>query len=166
LENVIRWIGDYYAQGNLGLAGPRSTTHEEVAYLLGNPFEHVAVPRRRASYAATVVLDLAAILETKDVFELAVNDFLAVHAMPTVVEVSDTCNQYVSNGEDIRCEPNMQYTETWVPVEEWKVAPHHKRGPAAYYLQRIGRPWDHLAVSAVLRDRHFLSTCRTLIKGY
>ena len=98
-----------------------------------------------------------------EVFELAVNDFLAVKAMPTVVEVGDTPGQYVLNAEDIRSEPNMQYCETWAPVDEWKLAPHHKRGPLAYYLQRIGRPWDHLAVSAVLRDRHFLPTCRAFL---
>jgi len=165
LKNVIRWIGDHCAQDNLGLAGPRSTPDDEVAYLLGSTFKNTTVPRRRASYTATVVLDLAAILEMKEVFELGVNDFLAVHAMPPVMEVADTPGQYVLNAEDIRSEPNMQYCEAWAPVDKWKVAPHHRRGPLAYYLQRIGRTWDHLAVSAVLRDRHFLPTCRTLLKS-
>jgi hypothetical protein len=163
LENVIRWIGNHYEGDNLGLAGPHSAPAEEISYFIGSPFEHVNLPPRRSSYVATVVLDLAAILKMNEVFELAVNDFLAVKAMPTVVEVGDTPGQYVLNAEDIRSEPNMQYCETWAPVDEWKLAPHHKRGPLAYYLQRIGRPWDHLAVSAVLRDRHFLPTCRAFL---
>src|SRR5260221_1050004 len=163
LENVIRWIGNHYDRDNLGLAGPRSTPAEEISYFLGSSFEHIDLPRRNGSYLAAVVLDLAAMLLMKDVFELAVNDFLAVHAMPTVVEVGDTGGQYVLTAEDIRSEPNMLYCETWTPVDEWKVAPHHKRGPQVYYLQRIGRPWDHLAVSAVLRDRHFLPTCRGML---
>lgn len=99
----------------------------------------------------------------KEVYEVAINDFLAVHAMPSVVEVGDTPSQYFLDGEDVRSEPNMPYSETWVPVDGWKLAPHHNRGPLAYYLQRIGRAWDHLAVSAVLRDRHFLPTCRTIL---
>lgn len=163
LENVIRWICDHYDSDNFGLAGPFSTPEEEIAYLLGSPFEHIELQPRSASYAATVILDLAAMLEMKELFELAINDFLAVHATLPVVEVSDTPGQYVLSAEDIRYEPNMQYPTTWKPVEGWKVAPHHKRGPAAYYLARIGRLWDHLAVVAVLRDRHFLQTCRILL---
>ena len=99
----------------------------------------------------------------KELFELATNDFLAVQAVLPVVEVGDTSSQYSFSGEDIRYEPNMRYSETWTPIDGWKVAPHHKRAPAAYYLERIGRPWDHLAVSAVPRDRHFLPTCRTVL---
>src|SRR5580704_13872571 len=34
-----------------------------------------------------------------------------------------------------------------------------------YYLQRIGRWWDMLAVSSVLRDRHFLETCQHFLHG-
>lgn len=165
LENVIRWICDHYDSDKLGLAGPHSTPDDEVAYLLGSPFEHITLLRRQASYTATVVLDLAAMLEENELFELAINDFLAVHAMLPVIEVGDTPGQYVLSAGDIRYEPNMQYSETWTPIDGWKVAPHHKRGPAAYYLQRIGRPWDHLAVSAVVRDRHFLPTCLILLRS-
>jgi len=136
---------------------------EEVAYLLGGTFEHIMLQRRSASYCATVILDLAAMLEMKELFEFGINDFLAVNAMLPLIEVSDTPAQYVLAAEDVRSEPNMQYSTTWAPVDGWKVAPHHKRCPAAYYLERIGRLWDHLAVTAVLRDRHFLPACRTLL---
>jgi hypothetical protein len=163
LENTIRWICDHYESSNLGLAGPHSTPEEEVAYLLGSPFEHITLQRRSASYTATVILDMSAMLEMKELFELAINDFLAINTMLPVVEVGDTPCQYATSGEDIRPEPNMQFSTTWTPVDGWKVAPHHKRGPADYYLERIGRLWDHLAVTAVLRDRHFLPTCRTFL---
>jgi hypothetical protein len=163
LENVIRWIGDRYDPDNLGLAGPNSTPEDDVAHLLGSPFEHITLSRRSASYTATVVLDLAVMLEMKELFELAMNDFLAIHVMLPFIEVGDTSSQYSFSGEDIRYEPNVQHAETWTPIDGWKIAPHHIRGPAAYYLEKIGRPWDHLAVSAVLRDRHFLPTCRIVL---
>jgi hypothetical protein len=163
LRNAIRWVCDRYELGSLGFANSQASPDEEIAYLLGGPFEHITLRRRSASYTATVVLDLAAMLEMKELFELATNDFLAVQAVLPVVEVGDTSSQYSFSGEDIRYEPNMRYSETWTPIDGWKVAPHHKRAPAAYYLERIGRPWDHLAVSAVLRDRHFLPTCRTVL---
>lgn len=50
-----------YDSENLGLADPYSTPDQEIAYLLGSPFEHITLPRRNASYTATVILDLAAI---------------------------------------------------------------------------------------------------------
>jgi len=165
LENVIRWICDRYESGTLGLADSQASPAEDVAYLFGSAFEHITLPRRSASYTATVVLDLASMFEMKELFELAINDFLAVHAVLPVVEVGDVSNQYVLGGENIRYEPNMEYPITWTPMDGWKVAPHHKRAPGAYYLQRIGRPWDHLAVSAVLRDRHFLPTCRKFLES-
>jgi len=165
LENVIRWICDRYESGNLGLADSQASPAEEVAYLFGGAFEHITFPRRSASYTATVVLDLASMFEMNELFELAINEFLAVHAVLPVIEVGDVSNQYVLGGEDIRYEPNMEYSVTWTPMDGWKVAPHHKRAPGAYYLQRIGRPWDHLAISAVLRDRHFLPTCRKILES-
>ena len=85
LEHVIRWICDRYQGDNFGLAEAHSTPEEEVTYLLGTPFEHVTLQRRNASYTATVVLDLAAMMEMNELFELAINDFLAVNAMPPVI---------------------------------------------------------------------------------
>lgn len=164
LTETVRWVSDRYEVQASGLAAPTSTPDEEINQLLGAPFEHVNVERRMESYVATVVLDLAALLEMGDVFELARNDFLAVAAHPCVVEVKDTEGQYVIDSADLTFEANMSYAETWTPQDEWKVAPHHTRGPSSYYLQQIRRPWDHLAISSVLRDRHFVSTCRAFVE--
>jgi hypothetical protein len=106
---------------------------------------------------------MAALLEMGDVYKVARNDFLAVDAMSCVVETQDTPGQYMMNATDTRYEPNMQYKEDWLPEDGWKVAPHHYRSQPSYYLARIGRHWDHLAVGSVLRDRHFLPTCRAMI---
>ena len=133
-------------------------------YLLGAPFEHVDVPRRLESYVSTIVLDLAALLEIGDIYELARNDFLAVRALPTVLEVIDSPGQYLVAADDIRFEPNMPYKNRWEPEDGWKVAPHHVRGPASLYLERQGRIWDQLATTSVLRDRHFVKSLRGFIK--
>ena len=102
----------------------------------------------------------------KDLFELARNDFMAFGVTLPVIEVSDTRGQYLIGGNGLRFEPNMEYSESWAPREAWKVAPHHYRAPSAYYLERISRAWDHLAVSAVLRDRHFLPACLAFIPDH
>ena len=164
LKNVIRWIGDRYESDKLGLGDSRATPEKEIMYLLGAPFEHVDVPRRLESYVSTIVLDLAALLEIGDIYELARNDFLAVRALPTVLEVIDSPGQYLVAADDIRFEPNMPYKNRWEPEDGWKVAPHHVRGPASLYLERQGRIWDQLATTSVLRDRHFVKSLRGFIK--
>jgi hypothetical protein len=162
LTDVTRWLADRYEGDSFGLAGPTSGPEEEVNYLLGTPFEHVKLQRRSESLISTVVLDLAAILKLTDLFKLARNEFLAVDAMSCVVETRDSAGQYMEGSNDTSYEPNMLYDDKGSPKDGWKVAPHHHRAPDSYYLNRIGRLWDHLAISSVLRDRYYLTTCRML----
>jgi hypothetical protein len=160
LQNVAKWVADRYDSNGLGLSTVGSDPREEVDYLLGDPFEHVQISRRTESYLATVVLDLAAILGLGDLFKTARNEFLAVELVPTVIESPDTTAQYMSQSGELSFTPSVEYFESWQPEDGWKVAPHHERARSDYYLQRMGRYWDHLALSSVLRDRHFLETCR------
>lgn len=150
LTNVTRWVADRYDSKGLGLAAIRATPDEEILYLLGGPITHAGAPRRLESYTSTVVLDLAAVLELGDIYELARNEFLAVRALPGVLEVGHTTGQYVIDAGDIRFEPNMPYKDKWEPEDEWKVAPHHLREPSSLYLERVGRACDLLRISCVL----------------
>jgi hypothetical protein len=160
LMKVAKWVADRYDSDGLGLSGPECGPDEEVDRLLGAPFEFIKLDRRAESYIATVVLDLAAILQLGDVFDLARNDFLAVGLFPSVIEAPDSEAQYILHSNDLAFTANMEYEESWPADAGWKVAPHHQRAKTDYYLQRIGRHWDHLALSSVLRDRHFPETCR------
>ena len=159
LERVVVWLADRYEENEFGLAGPWAGPQREVAYLLGPPFDHVNVPRRSFSYAATVVLDIASICGLRELYEIALNDFLATRMSFCLVETSNGRGQYAIGQEDVNLEINVPYQEPWNPADGWKNAPHHERAPD-YYLGKIGRPWDALAVSAVLRDRHFLTIMR------
>jgi hypothetical protein len=159
LQQVVKWVADRYEAGSFGLAGPDASTEEEVERLLGNPFEHIQIERRAESYIATVVLDLAAVLEMGDLFNVARNEFLAVDIVLPVVEAPDTPVQYLAGGDGLCYTANMEFADDWKPTDGWKVAPHHQRALTSY-LARIGRPWDLLAVSAVLRDRHFVEALR------
>jgi hypothetical protein len=163
LKDVTRWVADRYEGKSFGLAGPTAGPDEEVNYLLGTPFEHVELQRRSESLISAVVLDLTAILRRRELFKLVRNEFLAVEAMACVVETPDSSGQYVHGSEDASYEPNMQYDDLGTPQDGWKVAPHHHRAPTSYYLDRIGRLWDHLAVSSVLRDRYYLPTCQMVL---
>jgi hypothetical protein len=160
LLKTTKLVADRYESNSLGLAATDASSEEEVDRLLGDPFEHIQIDRRAKSYIARVVLDLAAIVGLGDVLETAINEFLAVELFPTIIESPDTTAQYVINGGGLSFTPNIEYSESWQPQDGWKAAPDHKRARSDYYLQRIGRYWDHLALSSVLRDRHYLVTCR------
>ena len=158
LRSVIKWVGDRYESSGVGLAHPYATPEEEIAQLLGS-----FVPsrsRRSESYVSSVVLDLCALLEIGDLYEIAHNDFTAVWALPSVLEVADSKGQYVVSSDDARYEANMPYRDRWQPTNGWQVAPHHNRGPTDRYLDRIGRTWDLFACVSVLRDRHFVQSLR------
>jgi hypothetical protein len=108
-----------------------------------------------------VVLDLAAVLELQDVYDVAFNDFEAVGIHPAVPIPSDNVGQYLIPGPT-PVETAPQYAEYWSAGSGWQMAPHHDEDLNRYYLGRLDLPWDHLAVSLVTRDRHWVAGLRTL----
>jgi hypothetical protein len=163
LLSVTTWIANRYDEGNLGLAGPYASPADEANRLLGSAFEHVALQRRSESYTASLILDLASVLEDGDLYNMARNEFLAVNAVLPILEVDDDISQYGLHLGQSHFEPNMPYDDYWAPQETWRSAPHHKRGAPLRYLERIGSPWDQVALSSVLRDRHFVYTWRRIL---
>jgi len=163
LLDVAAWVADHYEHPEPGLAPAWSSARTEIEYLLGSALEHVDVARYQFSFCATVVLDLLAAFEYGDVYDDAVNDFLAVEICPFVVEADDTVAQYIFDDDQggLHVEVNAQYLDEWAGAEGWKAAPHHHRS-VAMYLSNIGRPWDLLAVCSVVRDRHFPVLAREL----
>jgi len=163
-ENIIRRTCDHYDNENFGLASPYANVEEEINYFLGSPLEHVALNRRSESYIYTVVLDLISILENESLYNLARNDFEAVRANPLVIQTGDTLGQYVINHPGTRVEPPNTFREEWNPTDGWKVAAHHLSNEGEqYFLTRNNKWWEQLSLSSVLRDRHFIHTCRAVI---
>jgi hypothetical protein len=161
LEDIVVWICDHHYRAP-GLASVYAEPSDEVRYLLGEPFEHVVVPRRHSSYLATVVLDLACTLELPGLFRDAFNDFAAVNLALPAIEPLDEPGQYLFDGSGLTSEANVAYDEDHDFATSWQAAVHHRRAPSTYQLQRAGRSWDLLAIATVLRDRHFLSVTREL----
>lgn len=145
-----------------GLSSSRRPDHSPYEIIVslyrrtGDGFRKFA---RKAAFA-----DMCSILELQEALDDVVNEFLAVGALPQIVEAPDTSGQYVRRASDLRWEINVPYQ---IPAEgqSWQAAPHHTR-EFDYFLARIGRSWDHLDVSAVLRDRHFVSTLRQLVVAH
>jgi hypothetical protein len=164
LWDLTKWIGDRYDNGNLGLATYDSLPELEVQYLLSSSFEFAKLVRNPSSYLATIILDFALIGGFEDAYRTAHNDFSAVGALPWVKEVDDSIHQYSYDPVNNRVEPNGPFAEAWPQSSGWKASPYHRRLPASRYLVRIGRLWDVFAVSAVLRDRHFIECWQAFVE--
>jgi hypothetical protein len=158
-----KWIADCYDEGSFGLAHTHATPAEETAYFLGSPFDYIELRERKESFAASTILDLTSVLELKDLYDTARNEFLAVDIVLPVIETDDDQSQYCLHTGSHRFEPNMPYEEYWKPVMGWKNAPHHGRGVDIYYTEVVGTSWDQLAISCVLRDRFFVKSWRRLL---
>jgi hypothetical protein len=154
---LTKWIADRYERDHIGLASAMAEPIEEAEHILGRGFpENHRRSRRSESYVSAIVLDLAALCGMADVYKTARNEYLAVGAFACVVESDDRLSQYRADDTSLRFEPNVPYRDE-LSDNLTDTAPHYARQLKERYLERIGRPWDLLAVSAFLRDRHFLS---------
>lgn len=151
-----------------GLTAPHTTVlacQEQVGFHAlkeVHRFEHVRRVKRDSCYVATVVLDLCAVLGMRELYGDAQNDFLAVGARPTALELPDVRGQFAVNGEELVFHPDVRYRPELSGDEP--VAAHHVAADR-YKLLQEGRAWDLLAVSAVARDRHWPAAITQLWSG-
>jgi hypothetical protein len=162
IQEVVRWLGQRHEDGNLGLAPPDATPDEESEYLLGSALEHVERSPRRTSYLSAVVLDLCAALELPTSYDIARNDIAAVGLTPQVPIPNDDVDQYLAADADVPLDTSPRYVGRWSDGKNWRMAPHHDEDLNRYYLGRISRLWDQLAISLLVRDRHWVAAIRAL----
>lgn len=138
--------------GGIGLASTAADPGTEIAYLLGAPYENGPAPRP-GSYLATVTTDLTATLPgSADLYRDMVNEFLAVGADPSLLQVDERRAQWRPDGAGATLTPNIRYTEP-LPPDSAAVA-HHRAEPPPVPA------WDALALTSVARNRHNLASLR------
>ena len=163
VTEIVRWTANRYDRGP-GLASLGATSKEEVEYLAGSALEHVNVPARTTSLVATAVLDLVSVFERADLYDLAVNELLAVDVLPDVVEVGDVVDQCLRDGVSVTRQVNWAHDESWHPTDHWKTAAHHRRSPDPYAVA-ARYTWEHVTLVSVLRDRMFATTQRLVARN-
>jgi hypothetical protein len=161
LSWVTAWICDHYEGNGLGLAPADADPETEIDYFFGGPLEHVTQPRRLSSYLATVVLDLAAALELSSLYDDAYNDFLASDVGLAVPLPQDDDTQYQVARTHMTLDTSPKYAEEWREGDGWRMASHHDDDLNRYYLGRIDRVWDFVAICSVTRDRHWVAAIRS-----
>ena len=163
LQRICVWTVDHYESNYLGLAAPWSEPREEVSQLLLPGTGVSGIPRRSESFLATILLDLASSLEMPELYDELVNEIMAVRIFPCSVECNGGVGMYQDNLGDVFLESWVKFDENYVEHEGWPCSEPSRRS-SPQFLQTIGRGWDLLALSSVLRDRWYPLAWRELIK--
>lgn len=139
-----------------GLASVDAPAFEEVSRVVAGPFD-VGLAVRQQSQIASVLLDVSATLDLRDVYADVRNDTLAVHLYPSVLLLADGPDQLSREGPGNWWDYNPDYAET---IDGTAPAAPHLDGGGPTLIVPEERWWDLLAISAALRDRHFPTALR------
>lgn len=154
VERTAVWLCDRYEDG-YGLADISANPYEEIALLFGYPFEFFRSQRRKASFAAAVVCDLAAYIGNKSLYADVVNDITAAGIVPQYWQVPDTASLFTLEGKDIVCYPNIEYSYVHLPFSEFSFAEHIRQEPRSFTAVQHTGPIALFLMMLLLRDRYF-----------
>jgi hypothetical protein len=82
-----------------------------------------------------------------------------------LVQANDSLGLYQDLLGDVFIEPWVQFDEHYSDREGWECSEPRRSGSASppYFLEQLGRSWDLLALSSVVRDRWFPRAWRRLV---
>jgi hypothetical protein len=164
IRRIAVWVCNRYELSEAGLASTYATEEEEIKTLLGYAYEFIDLPKRRESYLATVLIDLAAIFGLTDLYEDILNDISAVGIHPCSVETKNTPGQYIMNGDAIYS-PVVRFKEKLIKGEDWRNTSQVEIDETFCFKNHLW--WELLSVATVLRDRHYINDLKLILeKGF
>jgi hypothetical protein len=155
LEHAAVWLCDRNERGQLGLAAVGDSREEEIARLLGSSIG-LGLEPRHSSLIATVLLDLCALLDLRELYADIRNDLLAVRLHCPVLLTGADSERLVKPAFDARWDFDADYADE---LTDTPVSPHLADGRDA----EDERWWELLVASAVLRDRWFNGAIRAAL---
>ncbi len=156
LRKMTVWVCDRYEHDELGLASVDAPAFDEVCRVVAGPFE-VGLAARQQSQIASVLLDLSASLDLREVYADVRNDTLAVHLYPSVLLLAEGPDQLSREGLGNRWDYDPDYATS---IDGSAPAAPHLGGDGPTLIVAEERWWDLLAISAALRDRLFSTAIR------
>jgi hypothetical protein len=152
-RNLV-WICDRMEQG-FGIPQYDADEYEETATLLGYAFSFIKVQKDHSSFVATVLCDLAAFMDDKDLYATVVNDIEACEIAYTYWQFPDTKAIFTIYSKESRTYPNIPHQPT---LNEWKdfdYAEHIKHEPNAFRITEKTGLGGLIVLSTLLKDRYF-----------
>jgi hypothetical protein len=160
IKRIAIWLCNRYEQSEFGLASPYASEKEEVITLLGYSYDFIDLSKRRESYLATVLLDMCAMFGFSDLYEDILNDFLAISILPCSIETIDTPGKYKMNSDDAVYTPVVKFKEGLSQTDGWRVTTRIEEGRTFCMNNLLW--WELLAISSILRDRHFVNDLKEI----
>ncbi len=153
IHQTTVWVCDRYHDG-FGLAGMDDSPFQEVATLLGYPFEGVKTERRTSSLLATALCDLAAFIQKESLFSDVVNDLLASNIVFQYWQAGDTKGQFIIAGNDVIQYSNIEFMDN-LSSGGREYAEHIRHEPCLFSVIEQTGSVAYLILALVLRDRCF-----------
>lgn len=155
LQAIVVWLCERYEGGELGIAGPRSSTEDELWRTVGVAYDHPDVKPRKDSVLAAAILDACSILGLKQLYDDAMNDFLAVSLVPTRLIPDEAPGEFFTGTSGCVTSPG-DYSENWIGKGGWRNSTMHKQAAIPRWFDDNDATWIGLALSFLLRDRWWL----------
>jgi hypothetical protein len=151
IKSVCNWLLDRHDSlcSGLGLASLDEDEQVAAERLLGGSLESTKLDRRRASYVATVVLDLLLILRIDDLYEAVLVNLKALQIFPITTTANELKANWLRGSGSVWPQPSINY-------ESGEAPEHHAKSPPVAAR-------DALLLSAVARSRHYPRAISELI---
>lgn len=161
ITNVAVWLCDRYEQG-IGLASIEADEYEEVSTIFGHSFDFIQSPQGQSSFLATTLVDLAAFLGNKQLFEDIVNDLIAVHIVAQYWQPQDTLGSCQVDGADVVTYPSVELRDSARTKLEGYAEHVDTESNTFKFVDEFG-PESIAALSCLLRDRYFPKVWQSLV---
>lgn len=162
IKRATIWLCDRTEEG-FGLANYDSNEYEETAMLVGYEFESIKVKKNVSSFLATVLADLAAFTDDKELYSLVVNDIAACEIVYEYWQFPDTKSIFRIFSSDSRTYPNTVHEPTLSAFEDYSYAQHMAEEPATFKItERVGLT-GLVLLSVLLKDRYFPKVWKQIV---
>jgi hypothetical protein len=138
IKSAVIWLCDRTEQG-FGQATYDADEYEETATLVGYAFNSIKVQKNIGSFLATVLADLAAFTEDRDLYALVVNDVAACEIAYEYWQFPDTKAIFTILSVDSRTYPNTLHQPTLTAFKDYEYAQHIAEEPSTFKIYRNGR---------------------------
>lgn len=156
------WLCDRVENG-FGLGRYEADEYEEVATLLGYPFECVKVEKNTSSFLATVLVDLAAFIGDPKFYADVVNDVAACEIAYNYWQFPDTNAIFTIETEECRAYPNIPHQDSIDAFENLEYAEHIKHESRSFQIMNKVGNEGLILLSILLKDRYFPTIWKQII---
>lgn len=147
------WLCDRYQEG-VGIASLEALEQDEITILFGYPFSFMPNNGPSASFLATILSDLAALIDSQ-LYTEVVNDIKATRIPLQYWQAQDTLGLYRIEGEDVIVYPNIEYADIISQFDHFDYAEHISYEPRSFRITQLVGPFSLMAIMSLLRDRYF-----------